>query len=74
MHLWTRARPPLLAVGRLFGALVAFMAAPIGFREILLFAGAALLGTGASMIYYPAGFIAAGLAIAGVAIFGVRVP
>jgi hypothetical protein len=57
---------------RLFGALVAFLVAPIGFREVMLFGGAGLIGVGAGMVYVPAGLILAGVLIAGVAVFGVR--
>lgn len=58
---------------RLFGALVAVAAEPIGFREVLLFAGSALIGYGASFVYWPAAFLAPGVIIAAVAVFGVRV-
>jgi hypothetical protein len=46
--------------------------APIGFRELLLFGGAALVGYGASDVYPPAAYLAPGLVFVGVAVFGVR--
>lgn len=45
---------------------------PIGFREVLLLCGAALLGFGAHLVYPPAAYIAPGVVLVGVAIFGVR--
>lgn len=45
---------------------------PIGFREVLLLCGSALLGFGAHLVYPPAAYIAPGVVLAGVAIFGVR--
>lgn len=44
----------------------------IGFREMLLIVGAALLGVGAGLIYPAAGFIAPAVVLLYVAIRGVK--
>lgn len=44
--------------------------APIGFREILLFGGSALLSAGAYLIYPPAGFVLPGIVLVYVSVFG----
>jgi len=46
--------------------------APIGFREVLLLGGSALLGYGASFVYPPAAYLAPGVVLVGVAVLGVR--
>lgn len=46
--------------------------APIGFREVLLLGGSALLGYGASFVFPPAAYLAPGAVLVGVAVFGVR--
>lgn len=51
---------------------VAALLAPIGFREVLLLSGSALVGLGSAEVYPPAAYIAPGLALLGVAVFGVR--
>lgn len=48
------------------------LAAPIAFREVMLFSGAVLVGYGAGLIYPPAMFIVPGAVLVGVAVFGVR--
>lgn len=48
------------------------LVAPIGFREVLLFGGAALVGYGASDVFPPAAYLAPGIVFVGVAVFGVR--
>lgn len=53
-------------------AIALVLLAPIAFREILLFAGSALIGYGLSFIYPPAAWAVPGVILAGVAIFGVR--
>jgi len=59
---------PIAALG---GTLVAMaLAAPIGFREILLFGGSALLSVGAWLVYPPAGFIVPGAILVYVSVFG----
>lgn len=50
----------------------ATLLAPIGFGEVLLFAGCGLLGYGLSFVYLPAAFAVPGAILAGVAIFGVK--
>lgn len=47
-------------------------AEPIGFREVLLLCGAALLGFGLHLVYPPAAYFVPGTVFVGVAIFGVR--
>jgi hypothetical protein len=44
----------------------------IGFRDLLLFGGVALVGYGASMVYPPAAYIVPGVVLTAVAVFGVR--
>ena len=67
----------LRSIGRPFASLfkaingaVAVFAAPIGFREILLFGGSALLSAGSWMVYPPAAFIVPGAILVFVAVFG----
>jgi hypothetical protein len=52
------------------GVALTAVAAPIGFREILLFGGAALLSVGAWPIYPPASFIIPGAILVYVSVFG----
>ncbi len=47
------------------------VAAAVGFREILLFTGSALLGIGVGLAFGSLGFAAAGLPLTYVALFGV---
>ncbi len=54
------------------GDAIQAMLAPIAFREVLLFAGAGLIGYGLSLVYPAAGFVAPGIILAYVAIFGVN--
>lgn len=51
--------------------IVLWLLRPIGFRELLLFAGAGLIGWGLLPVYPPAAFIAPGIIITYVAVFGV---
>lgn len=60
------------SVARSSAALAGTLLSPIGFREVLLLGGSALLSIGASAVYPPAAFIAPGLILVGVAVFGVR--
>ncbi len=41
-------------------------------RDLMLFGGLVLIGYGASLIFWPAGFILPGAVLAAVSIFGVR--
>lgn len=61
----------LRAAARAIAAVLLFLLAPIGFREILLFAGSALIGYGLFPVCPPAAFAVPGIIIAYVAIFGV---
>jgi hypothetical protein len=47
-------------------------AAPIAFREVLLFGGCILIGIGLWPIYPPAALAVPGAVLAAVAVFGVR--
>ncbi len=47
-------------------------AAPVTFREVLMFAGSGLLAIGLFYIYVPAAFIVPGLILTYVAIAGVK--
>jgi hypothetical protein len=40
--------------------------------DLLMFAGLGLLGYGASLVYWPAGFLVPGAILVAVAVFGVR--
>lgn len=55
---------------RVAGVALAAVAAPIGFREILLFGGAMLLSVGAWQVYPPAAFIIPGAILVYVSVFG----
>lgn len=72
MSLSTKLRAGWVRSMIVLRAAVKTMAEPIGLRELMLFAGSALVGYGAFAIYPPAAWIAPGLMLAGVAIFGVR--
>jgi len=67
-----RLRSASRRTGAALVRVAAALASPIGFRELMLFAGAGLIGFGAAQIYPPAGWALPGLILAGVAIFGVR--
>lgn len=56
----------------LVGMIWRTLIAPIGFREVLLLGGTAMLGLGAAMVYPPALYLAPGVVLVGVAVFGVR--
>lgn len=58
-------------IGRSFGALATGFST-VGPREFALIAGLALVSYGASLIYWPAAFIAPGAVLLAVAIFGVH--
>ena len=62
----------LAPLARFLAALVGLIAAPFGTRELLLILGLGLVGYGAALVYWPAGFLAPGVIITGVAIFGTR--
>ena len=49
----------------------AFILEPIGFREILLFAGCGLISWGLAPVYAPAAFVVPGAILAAVAVFGI---
>lgn len=51
-------------------AVASVIAAPIGFREVLLFGGAALLSVGVWPIYPPASFVIPGAILVYVSVFG----
>lgn len=68
----TDFKAKLADVWRSAVAAAKLLLAPIGFREILLLSGVALVGYGASAVYPPAAFLAPGAVLVGVAIFGVR--
>lgn len=61
---------PFVKLFRAITAATAVLAAPIGFREILLFGGSALLSVGAWLVYPPAGFIVPGAILVYVSVFG----
>ena len=60
------------AVAKIARAVGGWIAANIGFRELLLFAGAGLCGWGAALVWPPAGFVLPGLMLGYVSIFGVK--
>lgn len=59
-------------IASLISLIAAVIYEAIGFRELLLFSGAALLGYGASLVFAPAIYIVPGVIFAGVGVFGVR--
>ncbi|WP_316214313.1 MULTISPECIES: hypothetical protein [unclassified Bradyrhizobium] len=65
-------RHALLATGSFVLLVLAAILRPIGYREIILFAGLGLISVGVAPIYPPAAWIVPGAILAGVAIFGVR--
>lgn len=56
----------------LAAALWAAMRSAVGFRELLLFGSALLIGIGLSITWLPAAFIVPGAMLGYVAIFGVK--
>jgi len=60
------------ATGRAIVAVANAVSAEVGFREILLFAGAGLIGYGLFLVWLPGAFIVPGVLVAYVAVFGVK--
>lgn len=71
---WSRARvfsrSASKAILGSIGNAAMTVAEPIGFREILLFGGAALLAVGMWSVYPPASFLIPGAILVYVSIFG----
>ncbi|WP_316184708.1 hypothetical protein [Bradyrhizobium sp. SZCCHNRI1003] len=71
-RLMATIRHALLAMASGVLLVISAVLRPIGYREILLFAGLGLISIGVAPICPPAAWIVPGLVLAGVAIFGVR--
>jgi hypothetical protein len=65
----SRASQAIARLASLFGAV---LAKNIQFREVMLFAGALLIGIGLGQVWLPAALIVPGAMLAYVAIFGVK--
>lgn len=67
--IWLIVRYGLNRAAVVVGAVILILLGPIGFPELMLFAGCGLLSYGASFIYPPAAWLAPGAILAGLAIF-----